>query len=73
MRLDLVFGTSLLEKLAMMRRGQLLSVQHAHFMSRISVEHSCQIDGRHLAGREMMRAICVGCSVASESGQRWIC
>eukprot|EP00959_Pyramimonas_sp_CCMP1952_P230675 4822616-Pyramimonas_sp.AAC.1 len=37
------------------------------------MEHSCQIEGRLLTGREMIRAICVRCSVRSESGQHWIC
>eukprot|EP00959_Pyramimonas_sp_CCMP1952_P035025 733287-Pyramimonas_sp.AAC.1 len=37
------------------------------------MEHSCQIEGRLLTGREMMRAICAWCPVRSESGQHWIC
>eukprot|EP00959_Pyramimonas_sp_CCMP1952_P425790 8918566-Pyramimonas_sp.AAC.1 len=37
------------------------------------MEHSRQIEGRLLAGREMKRAICVWCSVRSESGQHWRC
>eukprot|EP00959_Pyramimonas_sp_CCMP1952_P162152 3390166-Pyramimonas_sp.AAC.1 len=36
------------------------------------MEHSCQIEGRLIPGRERRRAICVWCSVWSESGQRWI-
>eukprot|EP00959_Pyramimonas_sp_CCMP1952_P210354 4402318-Pyramimonas_sp.AAC.1 len=34
---------------------------------------SCQTEQRLSTGREMIRAICVWCSVRSESGQHWIC
>eukprot|EP00959_Pyramimonas_sp_CCMP1952_P352310 7381667-Pyramimonas_sp.AAC.1 len=57
-----------------MKRNRRLPVQHTHFLSQTyRMERSCQIGGRLLAGREMMRAICVWCSVRSESGQHWIC
>eukprot|EP00959_Pyramimonas_sp_CCMP1952_P064371 1344377-Pyramimonas_sp.AAC.1 len=57
-----------------MKRNQRLSAQHAHFLSQINrMEHSCQIEGRLLTGREMMRAVCVLCSVRSKCGQHCIC
>eukprot|EP00959_Pyramimonas_sp_CCMP1952_P318587 6666113-Pyramimonas_sp.AAC.1 len=37
------------------------------------MEHSCQLEGRLLTGREILRAICAWCSARSESGPRWIC
>eukprot|EP00959_Pyramimonas_sp_CCMP1952_P335178 7018355-Pyramimonas_sp.AAC.1 len=74
MRLDIMIATHLLEQIARMKRNQRLSLQPASFLSQINrMVHSCQIDGRPLAGREMIPAICVGCSVRSESGQRWRC
>eukprot|EP00959_Pyramimonas_sp_CCMP1952_P095328 1993597-Pyramimonas_sp.AAC.1 len=64
----MIIATSLLEKLAKTRRSRNLSVQHAHFLSQVNrVEHSCQSEQRLLTGREMIRAICVGCSVRSEN------
>eukprot|EP00959_Pyramimonas_sp_CCMP1952_P181297 3790828-Pyramimonas_sp.AAC.1 len=74
MRLDMMIATNLPDKFAKMKRDQRLSAQHARFLSQINrAEHSCQTEGRLLTDREMMRAICVWCSVRSESGQRWIC
>eukprot|EP00959_Pyramimonas_sp_CCMP1952_P358379 7503870-Pyramimonas_sp.AAC.1 len=67
MRFDMMIATNLLEKFANMKRNQRLSVHRAHALSHFNhMEHSCQIEGRPLAGREMMRAM-------SESGQHWIC
>eukprot|EP00959_Pyramimonas_sp_CCMP1952_P234059 4891051-Pyramimonas_sp.AAC.1 len=57
-----------------MKRNQRLSVQRAHFLSQSNrTEHFRQIEGRLPTGQEMMRAICVWCSVRSESRQRWTC
>eukprot|EP00959_Pyramimonas_sp_CCMP1952_P071614 1495556-Pyramimonas_sp.AAC.1 len=69
----MMIATTLLEKLAKIIRNQRLSVKRTHFLSQINrMEHSCQIEGRLLTGREMMRAMCAWCSARSESGQHWI-
>eukprot|EP00959_Pyramimonas_sp_CCMP1952_P063545 1328090-Pyramimonas_sp.AAC.1 len=53
MRLYMMIATHLLDKFAKMKRSQRLSVQHANFLSQINrVEHSCQIEGQFLTGRE---------------------
>eukprot|EP00959_Pyramimonas_sp_CCMP1952_P439911 9209652-Pyramimonas_sp.AAC.1 len=63
MRLDLMIATSMLEKFANIKRNRRLPVQHTHFLSKVNrVEHSCPTQQRLLAGREMIRAICVWCS-----------
>eukprot|EP00959_Pyramimonas_sp_CCMP1952_P344463 7214518-Pyramimonas_sp.AAC.1 len=59
-RLDMMTATDLLEKCPFLVADQ-------------SHGHPCQIEGRLLTGREMLRALCVWCSVRSESGQHWIC
>eukprot|EP00959_Pyramimonas_sp_CCMP1952_P018371 388672-Pyramimonas_sp.AAC.1 len=58
-RLDAMIATNMLGKFADMKRNQRLSLNRT--------EHSCQIEGRVLAGRDAMRAICAWCSVGSES------
>eukprot|EP00959_Pyramimonas_sp_CCMP1952_P399325 8367059-Pyramimonas_sp.AAC.1 len=70
----MMIATNVLEKFAKVKRNQRLSTQHTHFLSQTNrMEHSRQIEGRLLTGREMARVICVWCSVRSESGQHWIC
>eukprot|EP00959_Pyramimonas_sp_CCMP1952_P442019 9253199-Pyramimonas_sp.AAC.2 len=70
----MMIAANLLAKFAMVKRSRNLSVQRARFRSQINrVEHSCQIEERLLMGREMIRAICVWCSVRSETGRHWIC
>eukprot|EP00959_Pyramimonas_sp_CCMP1952_P089894 1881480-Pyramimonas_sp.AAC.1 len=57
-----------------MGRSRKLSVQHAHLLAQVNrVEHSCQTEQRLLTGREMIRDICVWCSVRPESGWHWMC
>eukprot|EP00959_Pyramimonas_sp_CCMP1952_P459291 9478013-Pyramimonas_sp.AAC.1 len=59
MRLDMMIAANPFEKSANMKRNSKLSVQRAHSLSQINrMGHSCQIEGRLLAGREMIRALC---------------
>eukprot|EP00959_Pyramimonas_sp_CCMP1952_P000641 12391-Pyramimonas_sp.AAC.1 len=72
-RLGMMIGTNLLEKSVRVKRSQRLSVQHAHILSQINrMGNSSHIEGRLITGREMVRAICVWCSVRSERGQHWM-
>eukprot|EP00959_Pyramimonas_sp_CCMP1952_P217777 4554579-Pyramimonas_sp.AAC.1 len=74
MRLDMMIATHLIEQFPNVKRNRNLSLQRTHFLSRINhVEHSCQIEGRVLTDRAMIRAICVWLSVRSENGRHWIC
>eukprot|EP00959_Pyramimonas_sp_CCMP1952_P289069 6045656-Pyramimonas_sp.AAC.1 len=70
----MMMAANMLAKYAMTKRSRNLSVQHVHFFAQVNrVEHSCQTEQRLLMGRDMIRAICVWCSVRSEKGRHWIC
>ena len=74
LRLDMMIATELIEKCIKLKKKGNMSVHHTHFLAKLNrMEYERQLVGTLLTGREMIRAICVWCSVRSDLGQHRIC